>query len=112
MKKGPIIFDLFGLGRHIYTFKNFCQEDKNLSLGDDTTKVFLNATGTMDDVKGDLKAFLEYIAGEVPDNDFVQALDSAVDKAKKMRNGICHQFWQKIDDLLAHQRNTFGGVNI
>ena len=76
-------FDLFGLGRHIYTFKNFCQEDKNLCLGDDTTKVFLNAAGTMDDVSGDLKAFLEYIAGNVPENDFVQALDSAVEKAKR-----------------------------
>ena len=76
-------FDLFGLGRHIYTFKNFCQEDKDLCLGDDTTKVFLNAAGIMDDVSGDLKAFLEYIAGNVPENDFVQALDSAVETAKR-----------------------------
>ena len=30
-----------------------------------------------------LKAFLEYIAGNVPENDFVQALDSAVETAKR-----------------------------
>ncbi len=75
-------FDLFGLGRHIYTFKNTCQQHKELLLGDETTKIFLNSEGTMDDVSSDLKAFLEYIAGKTSDNHFVQALDNAVEKAK------------------------------
>ena len=50
-------FDQFGMGRHIYTFENICKEDKNVSLKDGTTKIFLNAKGIMDDVSPGLKAF-------------------------------------------------------
>lgn len=35
--------DIFGKGRHIYTFENIRKEDKTLSLEDGTTKIFLNA---------------------------------------------------------------------
>lgn len=41
-------FDLYGKGRHIYTFENICKEDNNILLGDETTKIFLNADGVMD----------------------------------------------------------------
>ena len=41
LKKSFVIFictfDLFGLGRHVYTFENRCIEDLELPLGDDTT---------------------------------------------------------------------------
>jgi predicted transposase/invertase (TIGR01784 family) len=43
-------FDLFGEGRHIYTFENRCVQNLDLGLGDDTTKIILNTKGTMDDV--------------------------------------------------------------
>ena len=48
-------FDLFQKRRHIYTFENFCKEDKNIPLSDGTTKVFLNTKGTLDDVNKSLK---------------------------------------------------------
>lgn len=35
-------FDLFGEGRHIYTFENRCIQNPDLGLGDDTTKIILN----------------------------------------------------------------------
>ena len=35
-------FDLFGEGRHIYTFENRCIQNTELGLGDDTTKIILN----------------------------------------------------------------------
>ena len=56
-------FDLYGKGRHIYTFENICKEDNSISMGDEAVKIFLNADGTMDDVSKELKAFLDYVAG-------------------------------------------------
>ncbi len=44
------LFDVYGKGRHRYTFENMCKEDKSISMGDDTAKIFLNAKGTMNDI--------------------------------------------------------------
>ena len=62
-------FDQYGKGRHIYTFTNRCKEDHDLEMGDGTTKIVLNAVGTMDDVSGGLKAFLDYVAGTPVDDE-------------------------------------------
>ncbi len=75
-------FDVFGEGRHIYTFENRCKEDNAILLGDETTKIFLNALGTMDDVSRELKAFLDYVAGKKSEDSYVLKLEEAVKKAK------------------------------
>lgn len=77
--------DIFGRGRHCYTFNNICREDKDLELGDGTTKLFLNASGTKEDVSAELKAFLDYVAGKPSEDSFVKRLDAAVKEAKKNR---------------------------
>lgn len=77
--------DVFGRGRHIYTFENLCREDTDISMGDETTKIFLNADSEMDDVGGELKEFLNYAAGKSADGAFVRELDKAVEKAKQNR---------------------------
>jgi len=75
-------FDQYGEGRHIYTFTNRCKENHDLEMGDGTTKIVLNAVGTMDDVSGGLKAFLDYVAGKTVDDEYVRKLDEAVRKAR------------------------------
>lgn len=79
------LFDLFGQGRHIYTFENLCKEDTSLAMRDETTKIYLNAKGSMDDVSNELKVFLDYVAGKKSKDIFVDKLDEAVQKAKKNR---------------------------
>ena len=78
-------FDVFCQGRHIYTFENICKEDTNIALGDGAVKIFLNADSEMDDVSGELAAFLDYVAGKKTDDSFVKKLDDAVKMAKKNR---------------------------
>lgn len=78
-------FDIFGKGRHIYTFENICKEDNSVSMGDESVKIFLNARGKMDDVSRELKAFLDYVLGEVTEDAYVKKLERAVRKAKKNR---------------------------
>ena len=77
-------FDFYKKGRHIYTFTNMCKEDTSIELGDGTAKIFLNAAGTMNDIdnRPKLKAFLDYVAGTVSNDEYVQKVDKAVKIAK------------------------------
>lgn len=83
------LFDLYGESRHMYTFTNRCKENPELEMGDGTTRIVLNATGTKDDISPKLKAFLSYVAGNAVEDEYVKKLDEAVQKArqnKKWRN--------------------------
>lgn len=76
-------FDLFGEGRHIYTFENRCIQNTELALGDDTTKIILNTKGTMDDVTPEMKRLLDFIDGKEPEDDYTRELDEAAGCQKK-----------------------------
>ncbi len=49
------------------------------------SKIFLNADSSMEDVSRELSAFLDYVAGKKPEDDFVKRLEEAVREAKKNR---------------------------
>ena len=66
-------FDPFRQGKHVYTFRNFCCEDKSLSLDDGGTTVFLNTYGK-DKVNPEMKAFLDFIIGRECKDPFIQEL--------------------------------------
>ncbi len=76
-------FDPFKRDRHIYTFRNICEEDKELYLEDETTKIFLNSKGTLNDVDEDIKAFLDYVSGKISNNGLVKRVDSEVSRIKR-----------------------------
>lgn len=86
LKRSIIIFvctfDLFGYGRHIYTFENRCIETPDLSMDDGVSKVVLNTKGTQDDISLDLKNLLNYIDGKPPMDDYTRELDRAVQLAR------------------------------
>lgn len=75
-------FDPFQQSRHIYTFRNLCVEDTGLELNDKTTKVFVNSTGTANDVTPDVKAFLDYVNGVINDDAFVREIDDEILRVK------------------------------
>ena len=76
-------FDLFGKGRHVYTFENRCVQEPDLPLGDDTTKIILNTKGTVDDVSPEMKRLLNFIDGQEPEDDFTRELAEAVESVRK-----------------------------
>ena len=65
LKKSFVIFictfDPIGVGRHLYTFQNTCQEDLSLTLNDERAIIYLNTRGKLDDVDESLKELLRYI---------------------------------------------------
>lgn len=86
LKKSYVIFicmtDIFKKGRHLYTFENKCVQDPELSLGDETIKVFLNPEGTIDDIGTDLKNFLKYLVDGTISDDFTEELSKEVDAVR------------------------------
>ena len=72
-------FDPFKMGRSKYTFRQICEEDKNILLGDGSTKIFLNAASNQNDVSKELKDLLKYVyTGTSNTNNLVQKIDDAV----------------------------------
>lgn len=56
------LFDPFGHDRCFYTFEERCIEDLILPLGDETRKIFLNASGKKHkEISNELQEFLDYI---------------------------------------------------
>ena len=94
-------FDYFNKGRHIYTFTNRCKEDNSLELGDGSTKIILNAVGTMDDIddRPELKAFLDYVVGIKSGDEYIQKLDRAVQKARMNKEWRREYMTLKMRDL-------------
>ena len=68
-------FDLFGKGKYCYTFRPYCEEDKDILLDDGAVRIFLNTRGTNDeDVSQELIDFLHYI--ECTDETFAEQTGS------------------------------------
>ena len=75
-------FDRFKRGRHIYTFREHCDEDHSITLDDGAVKVFLSTKGSVADVSLELKNFLNYVDSGIIAGNFVQKLDDAVNSVK------------------------------
>ena len=87
LKKSYVIFictsDPFGKNAPIYTFENRCVQTPELPLGDETNKIFLNASGVKENIKQELKEFLQYIHTGTPTNEFTDGIEKAVQKVKR-----------------------------
>lgn len=87
LKKSYVIFicmtDPFTEGRHIYTFENACHESPGLKMGDDAIKVFLNASGNLDDVSENLMEFFNLINTGRGSTDLCNKIEKEVLKASK-----------------------------
>lgn len=55
-------FDLFGKGKYVYTFRQYCEEDRDLELRDGGIRIFLNTKGNNEEeVSRKLIDFLHYV---------------------------------------------------
>jgi predicted transposase/invertase (TIGR01784 family) len=85
-------FDPFGQNRYCYTFQETCAEDKNLLLGDETKKIFLNTKGKIGEVDSNLRDFLGYVEhstqeyAETVTSDLVKAVHGKVTTVKENKD--------------------------
>lgn len=75
-------FDLFGEGRHIYTFENRCIQNPAIRLGDDAVKIILNTKGIMDDITPEMKKVLDFIDGKEASDDYTKALEKEIESVR------------------------------
>ena len=77
-------FRIFDSKRSIYTFKNFCEEDKSIQLKDNITKIFIT-TKSKDkkNLSEDFQALLKYIDGIKTENSFVNQIENKINQIKQ-----------------------------
>ena len=86
LKKSYVIFiclkDIFGQNKSVYTFENTCLEVPGLKLNDETTKIFLNASGDAKDISPKLASFLKFVSSGITSDTYTKKLKGAVEKGK------------------------------
>ena len=86
LRNNYIIFicmtDPFGAGLPVYTFRNRCDEDTGVLLGDHTTKVFLNAAGYDTIRDKELRSLMEYIKTERATSRYTAEIERLVELAR------------------------------
>ena len=94
-------FKLFDGEQQIYTFKNYCKENKEIELKDDVTKILVSTKGKKDkNVNADLEALFAYINGDKVDNPLVNMIDERVKyiKNQEEERTMYMQYGLKIRD--------------
>lgn len=85
LKKSYVIFicleDVFGQNLPVYTFNYMCEQNHSIKLGDDATKVIINASGSRDGLSEDMSSFLDFLLRKDATSKFTQELKSAVNDA-------------------------------
>ena len=77
-------FDPFKRDKCIYKFQSICEDEKDLYEGNKRYNIYLNTTGTRDDISFDLKEMFRYInggedtIGMETDSKFVKIIDKYV----------------------------------
>ena len=92
LKKSIIIFicpfTIFGGKRQIYTFNNYCKENKKIELKDLTTKIFISTKGKKNEkLNDDLEALIDYVNGTIDNNSLVKKIDNTIKEIKKQEEG-------------------------
>lgn len=76
-------FDPIGQGRRCYTFRQRCEEDKDIILGDEAFRIFLNCKGDGDEISENLADFLDYVNGHAAKGKFTQDVDVEFQRVKE-----------------------------
>ena len=76
-------FDPFGKGYAQYSFRNRCDEDQELCLGDGTKKIFFNCACSPENVPENLKEIYDYVRDGKVGGELTRKIDMAVQKARR-----------------------------
>ena len=76
-------FDPFKYGKSIYTFRRRCDEDLRITMGDETTVMFLCTNGAEEGVDPDIISFLRYVDGKEAEGAFTKEIDAAIKEIKE-----------------------------
>lgn len=102
-------YDPCGKKKYVYTFKNQCKEDSDITLDDGVHTIYLSTRGeNKEEVPRELVKFLEYVEADLSKStadfgdDFVSKLQKAVDYIK--RNREMEERYMLFEELLQNER--------
>lgn len=102
-------FDLFGLGRYMYTFENICLEDHTLKLREGCKTLFLSTQGkNPSEVPEKLVRFLHFVKADLresqcPSGDpYVARLQSTIARMKSSREW--EERFMTLEELIRDER--------
>ena len=85
LKKSYVIFicleDVFGKNLPVYTFNYICEQDYSVRLGDEATKVIVNAAGSRNGLSEDMCSFLDFLSKKETNSNFTKELQGAVNES-------------------------------
>ena len=85
LKKGIVIFfclfDHFEANLPVYTFENYCAQEKSIRLGDETQKVFVNTSCTSPDIPENIKNLFDYIRTRKTSDELTKTIEQRVGEA-------------------------------
>lgn len=85
LKKSYIIFicleDVFGKNLPVYTFNYICEQDYSVRLGDEATKVIVNAAGSRNGLSEDMCSSLDFLSKKETNSNFTKELQGAVNES-------------------------------
>ena len=84
-------------GYHLYHFKPRADEDTSIVLDDGTSRIFVCANRTKDDVSDEMKDFLNYLSGKLSNSTLTSLLDDAVKLARMNKKWRVEYMLSKID---------------
>ena len=84
-------------GYHLYHFRPRADEDASIVLEDGTSRIFVCAKGTKDDVSDEMKDFLNYLSGKLANSQLTSQLDDAVKLARMNKKWRAEYMLSKID---------------
>lgn len=67
----------------VYTFKNICEQDKNIKLNDGTTKIILNAKAYEKVNNPELKGLMKYICDGIVTNSLTEEIEMTMSNIKQ-----------------------------
>ncbi len=76
-------FDPFQRGLFQYSFRERCDEDSSLLLGDGTQKIYFNSTYKGNDIPEDLRKLYDYIETGRAESELTVKIENSVVKARK-----------------------------
>ena len=77
------MFDPIGKGLPIYTFKNICEQDKNIKLNDGTTKIIINVKAYEKVKNPELKGLMKYICDGIVTTSLTKEIEMAMSNIKQ-----------------------------
>ena len=76
-------FDPFGLGLSQYTFRERCDEEKSLLLGNGTAKHFFNCTYKGGEIPEAIRMLYDYIETGAAGDELTKKIETAVDQGRR-----------------------------